>query len=133
MFMTNEICKKVDCELTDCLDKLGTLEPETEEYRKTLEAAKLLHSLSLEANKVELDQQAKTEKSKQDNERAEADRKSRRWEFWIEKGLAVGSLVANLAFFGFQWTRGLYFEQKGTLTSPTFREIRQKTPKFLKD
>lgn len=134
------IPEKIDDEIKRGLDKLKSLKPGTTEYRDVLGTVDQLHKMQLEADKVELDYQAKREKMQLDagradeelrlkeaeEERQQNQAKAERREFWIKLAADAGILVANLAFFGVQFKRGYQFEAKGAYTSTTFKEARQK-------
>ena len=134
------IPEKIDEEIGRGLDKLKSLKPGTTEYRDTLGTVEQLHKMKLEAEKVELDYQAKREKLQLDagradeelrlkeveEERQQNQAKAERIEFWVKLAADAGILIANLAFFGAQFKKGYKFEANGAYTSTTFKEARQK-------
>lgn len=138
--MNEKIPNMLDEELIRDLERLKSLDPEDKEYRDALESIQKLHGMRLDSEKVELDYAAKREKTQLDSGREdealrlkEAEEKrmqdqalAERKEFWIKLVADAGILVINLAFFAIQYRRGFRFEQTGSLTSSTFKEVRQK-------
>lgn len=138
--MNEDITKLIDEELVRELEELESLDPGDKEYLEALAAIERLHKLKLEAEKVDLEYTEKRENRIINNGRADeelrlreaeearalAEQKNRKKEFWIKLAADAGTTVAALAFFGLQWAAGYIFEEKGTYTSTTFKEVRQK-------
>ena len=138
--MDENISNLIDEELVRELEKLKSLKPESEEYKKTLDAVKRLHEMKLDSVKIELEDSVKREKLAYDNGRADEEirlkeaeemrlqesQQREKKEFWIKTALDTGLVALNLLFFGFQFRKGYRFEEQGTYTSSTFREVRQR-------
>ena len=97
--------KKLDAEIASLIECLDDLEPNTEEYSKTTENLNVLYKLKIEQEKNETDSK---------------DQKTFRIIGYVLEGAGI---VLPLAFYGKWMRKGLKFEETGTFTSTTFKNL----------
>jgi len=118
-----EILDALDEAVKGLLEKLQTLDASSDEYRKTAESLKILRSLQIDDRKAFLDHQEKVDQTTTDDqlkrEQMRAD-----WFFKIGdlvmKGLGI---VLPLRFYAKWMKMGFKFEETGTFTSSTFKNL----------
>ena len=97
--------KMLDEELKSLIGCLEDLEPNTEEYSAITENLNVLYKLKIEQEKNESDSK---------------DQKKFRTIGYILEGAGI---VLPLIFYGGWMKKGLKFEETGTFTSSTFRDL----------
>lgn len=130
--MNDEILSKLNDEIERLIERLGTLQPGSNEYgavtkdltdledRRAKELANIKDLKELEMKELKLNDE--TLQKQQEIDEAKKNR-------WIDRGLdAAKFVIMGLGFVAFQ-IAGYAFEEKGSLTSTTFKETRQKMTK----
>ena len=97
--------KMLDEEIKSLIECLEDLEPNTKEYSATTENLNVLYKLKIEQEKNESDSK---------------DQKKFRTIGYILEGAGI---VLPLIFYGGWMKKGLKFEETGTFTSSTFRDL----------
>lgn len=92
-------------EIENCLEYVGDLAPQTDEYSKAADNIVKLYKLKIEEDKNE------------------KDRKDQNIHRVIGHILEGASIVLPLGFYAFWMKRGFKFEETGTFTSNTFRGL----------
>lgn len=115
----SEIQKLLDEEIVQRLKGLNGLESGSKEIGAAIEDVEHLFKMRVEERKLnnELESNARDERDKLVENAARA--KDR----YIRLGLDVAGLILPLAFYGIWMAKGLKFEETGTFTSTTFRNL----------
>lgn len=115
----SEIQKLLDEEIVQRLKGLNGLESGSKEIGAAIEDVEHLFKMRVEERKLnnELESNAREERDKLVENAARA--KDR----YIRLGLDVAGLILPLAFYGIWMAKGLKFEETGTFTSTTFRNL----------
>lgn len=115
----SEIQKLLDEEIVQRLKGLNGLESGSKEIGVAIEDVEHLFKMRVEERKLnnELESNAREERDKLVENAARA--KDR----YIRLGLDVAGLILPLMFYGIWMTKGFKFEETGTFTSTTFRNL----------
>lgn len=115
----SEIQKLLDEEIVQRLKGLNGLESGSKEIGAAIEDVEHLFKMRVEERKLnnELESNAREERDKLVENAARA--KDR----YIRLGLDVAGLILPLMFYGIWMTKGFKFEETGTFTSTTFRNL----------
>ena len=97
--------KMLDAEIASLIECLDDLEPNTEEYSKITDNLNILYKLKIEQEKNETDSK---------------DQKKFRIIGYALEGVGI---VLPLVFYGKWMKKGLKFEETGTFTSTTFKDL----------
>ena len=92
---------------------LATMDPDSDEKAKAVENLTKLHKLKIDEAKVELERQTKDDEKKHR---------------FIKLGVDVGLVGVGLVFNHYWRKKGFKFEEEGTFTSNTLREIMRSNP-----
>ena len=118
-----DILDALDETVKDLLEKLKTLDAPSEEYRKTAESLKILRSLQIEDRKTYLDHQEKVDQTTTEDL---LKRDQMRTDWFFKAGdllVRAAGVVLPLGFYA-KWMRaGFKFEETGTFTSKTFKDL----------
>lgn len=115
----SEIQKLLDEEIVQRLKGLNGLESGSKEIGAAIEDVEHLFKMRVEERKLnnELESNAREERDKLVENAARA--KDR----YIRLGLDVAGLILPLMFYGIWMAKGFKFEESGTFTSTTFRNL----------
>lgn len=115
----SEIQKLLDEEIVQRLKGLNGLESGSKEIGAAIEDVEHLFKMRVEERKLnnELESNAREERDKLVENAARA--KDR----YIRLGLDVAGLILPLMFYGIWMAKGFKFEETGTFTSTTFRNL----------
>ena len=115
----SEIQKLLDEEIVWRLKGLNDMESGSKEIGAAIEDVEHLFKMRVEERKLnnELESNAREERDKLVENAARA--KDR----YIRLGLDVAGLILPLMFYGIWMTKGFKFEETGTFTSTTFRNL----------
>lgn len=115
----SEIQNLLDEEIVRRLQGLNDLESGSKEIGDAIEDVEHLFKMRVEERKLsnELESNAREERDKLVENAARA--KDR----YIRLGLDVAGLILPLAFYGIWMAKGFKFEESGTFTSTTFRNL----------
>ena len=115
----SEIQKLLDEEIVQRLKGLNGLESGSKEIGVAIEDVEHLFKMRVEERKLnnELESNAREERDKLVENAARA--KDR----YIRLGLDVAGLILPLMFYGIWMAKGFKFEESGTFTSATFRNL----------
>ena len=90
------------------IQNLGSLSSGSDEKSKAIQNLATLHKLRIEEIKAETEAEEKRE---------------RRVDRCVRTGVAVGELVLPLVFYGIWMNKGFKFEETGSFTSTTFKNL----------
>lgn len=123
------------------IQNLGSLSSGSDEKSKAIQNLATLHKLRIEEIKAGTDADEKRERRKMDSEQRKAEldgkkadrdqeetfQKRQAMDQMIDRcvktGVAVGELVLPLVFYGIWMNRGFKFEETGSFTSTTFKNL----------
>lgn len=108
----DQIQELLENELVSQFETLSELEPGTEERSRVIDDISTLYKLRLTEKESDESQQQKKREMK-------AQMKDR----WTRIGMAAMELILPLTFYGAWVNKGLRFEESGTFTSQTFRNL----------
>lgn len=117
--MNEEIKRKLEKEISDELETLNDLEFGSDEEVKAVDNLVKLYKLKIEED----ESQMKIEKEKSDKEFKEKQLREQVKDRYFRTGIAVGEVVLPLIFYGIWMNKGFKFEETGTFTSGTFRNL----------
>lgn len=114
-----------------------TLSPESDEKSKAIQNLAALHKLRIEEIKAQTEADEKMERRKMDSEKykTELAASAREEEFQtrqardqvidrcVKTGVAIGELVLPLICYGIWMNKGFKFEENGSFTSTTFKNL----------
>ncbi len=106
--MDKNIKKMLDEEIREEIIDLSNLQPGSEEKSAAIDDLVKLHKLRIEEAKVELEKGPITEQSK---------------ERYLRLGLEAAGIILPMIFYATWMKRGFRFEETGTYTSSTFRNL----------
>ncbi len=106
-------------EIVRRLKELPNLESGTKEIGATIEDIEHLFKMRVEEQKLDSDAEAKA-CEQHDRQLENAGRAKDRY---IRLGMDIAGLILPMVFYGVWMTRGFKFEETGTFTSATFRNL----------
>lgn len=110
-------------EIKNGIEHLGSLSFGSEEHSRAVETLGKLYKLKLDEDKNANEHMEKMEDQETDHDfkRAQLDEAVK--DRYFRLGMAVAELVLPLMFYGIWMRRGFKFEEDGTFTSQTFRNL----------
>ena len=121
--MNNDIITLLDEELVSQLTNLSTLSQGSQEHTAAIESINKLYKLKLEEIKNQQDHDEKLQSRKDEKLLTKIQWKRTIIEMCIKHGVEVGLALITLAAYGTYFSRGLKFEETGTFTSHTMRNL----------
>lgn len=117
-------------ELVNEIQAISSMETGSEEQQRAVDNFNILYKLNLDQEKIDndLDQREKQrdfeyakeeQRIDEDRERKAEERKNK----YIQWGIDIASLVLPLSLYTKWLSKGFKFEQTGTFTSTTFRDL----------
>lgn len=104
--------KRIDDEIKNLFERLSQLDEESDEYRTILGSIQKLTELKLKVESKDEELFIKTERDRLENRRQ-----------YIKLGIEAAGVVLPLVFYGVWMSKGLKFEETGTFTSTTFKNL----------
>lgn len=114
--MDNEIKEKLDEVLKNELDNLESLELGSEEHATAVEEVVKLYKAKTDEEEKERDAEIRKKQNRSQN-----------WNQWVALGLTTAIGIGNLVLNAYFCERGFKFEETGTYTSQTHKNL---FPKF---
>ena len=132
-----EINKMLDDAIETEIRNLNALETGSKEKSSVIDDIATLYKLRIDEVKANADAEEKRERRIMDSERQKADDAARMQEDafkqrqiqeqsldrYVKIGIAVAELTLPLVFYGVWMRRGFKFEETGSFTSTTFRNL----------
>lgn len=106
--MDKEIKSKLDEEILSLMENMSQLDPSSEEYKAIADNLSTLHKLRNDERKLDCEEEQAIEQNK--------DR-------YIRLGICVAEIIVPLMFYTCLVNKGFKFEETGTFTSTTFRNL----------
>lgn len=117
--MEESIKNMLKDEVGRALDKLGTLDPDSDEYKKVAENVCQLHKLIMAESEEEIKFEANFYEQKRKDEAQTKDR----FVQYLRIGVEAAGVVLPLAFYAVWLRKGFRFEETGTITSSVFKNL----------
>lgn len=114
--MNKEIKRKLEKEISDELEILNNLEFGSDEEVKAVDNLVKLYKLKIEEDESQI-------KIKSDKEFKEKQLREQVKDRYFRTGIAIGEVILPLIFYGIWMNKGFKFEETGTFTSGTFRNL----------
>lgn len=128
--------KLLEEEFENGIQRLKTLEKDSKEYAAQAEFVKTTGQMILDYDKNELDinekREARINMEKAEQEVRDNEKRNRFIDHIIRIGLGLVEIGAPLMFYAVWMKRGFKFEESGTFTSQTFRNLWSKFKIFKK-
>lgn len=105
------------------LQDLNTYEPGTKEYQAAHDMVKDLVRAKLDCQKYDADLELERQRLENEELKAEADKKERKWQFWIKTGAETLLGISSLVLYGTWLYKGFKFEETGSIASATFKNL----------
>lgn len=157
--MNIEIKELLGEEIKSLIEKLSSLDKESEEYSKVAESLNKLYRLKIEDDKNEIEEDEKYNRRSMDNEQSvidaelkdkqidtDVDIRNRELEIrgkqlreqsidrWVNLGIAVFSTTVGILSYDYWFHEGLRFEEKGSIASNGVRNlVSRMMPKWFKN
>lgn len=109
--MNEQISKKLDDVIEKEIDDISKM-TDSDKKTKAIDNLVKLHNLSIDEDKLSMDSSDKETRIKEN-------KKDR----YIKLGIEAAGLILPLAFYGIWYCKGLRFEETGTYTSTTFKNL----------
>ena len=124
--MEKNIRQELEQELLGQIQVLNQLELGSKEHAMACESVAKLYRTILEEDKNEADEADKLAQLELEQERYEADAAQKKKESYIKYGLEAAGIALPLSFYAYWMRKGFKFEETGTFTSNTFKNLIQK-------
>ena len=129
-----EIKSLLDGVIEQEIQNVEALSSGSDEKSKAIQNLATLHKLRIEEIKAETEAEEKRERRVMDSEQRKADRtqegelqkrqaRDQMVDRCVRAGVAVGELVLPLVFYGIWMNKGFKFEETGSFTSTTFKNL----------
>lgn len=117
-------------EIASEIESISQMLPGSDEHAAAVEDLVKLYKLGIEEAKIELDTDEKRRRRVMDKEHHNADNELEQRQLeervkdrYFRFGAEVAGIVLPLAFYAFWMNRGFKFEETGTFTSKTFKDL----------
>lgn len=110
--MSKELTKELERELKWDLERLGTVDTESEEAKAILSRLEKLYPLYIEEQKSKASQKLEADKAKADTVLRS-----------LKLGIDIAGIALPLGFYAIWWDQALEYEKTGTFTSQVFKNL----------
>ena len=117
-----EIKSMLDNEIENEIENLSSLE-EGEEKSRAIKDLAQLHKLRIDEIKTEAEVAEKRDRLEYDERVKMEQAKENKIDRWVKIGTAAAELGAPLLFYGIWMNKGFKFEETGSFTSTTFKNL----------
>ncbi len=121
-----EIKKLLDDAIKEEIQSLDGLDPSSKEKSSVISDLAALHKLRIEEIKTEAESEDKRETracARRENQLKEEQLQNQKIDRYVNLGIAAAELVLPLIFYGTWMKKGFKFEETGTFTSQTFKNL----------